>query len=130
MKYWMCLVAILTVSFACLAGAAKSADCQVDRIYDALTATLEGMKPREREDTESEGTEGGIWYIYSNDSSEVKTIRRVEIGENYNIETRLSIVNDDTWGIARTFTYYLRQCSSPEVFKIDHYLVSRDRHML
>jgi hypothetical protein len=86
---------------------ANAGDCAVDRILAVLTTPLDDLKAIEREATESDATDGSIWYIYSGANGETIHIRRVDIGENYNIETRLSILDENTWGISRTDSYYL-----------------------
>ena len=105
-------VTAMMIGLTCFAHVGKAADCEVNRIFEALATPLDGLKSIERAATDSDATEGGVWNIYPNAGGQVKNIVRVDIGENYNIETRLSIVDQSTWGISRTFTYYLNPYTS------------------
>ncbi|MBL8906348.1 MAG: hypothetical protein JNM20_06705 [Rhizobiales bacterium] len=98
----MLLLAIL------LCGPAFAADCPLSRIEQALNASLDKMKPLEREVSDVQSTEGGTWRIYREKDGRVNTITRGDYGESGRGELRLSIVNRNTYGIAKTRIDYIR----------------------
>lgn len=102
MKYLLGLVLLAMP----LAGAA--ADCPLDRIEQALASPLTGLKQLDREVSDVQSTEGGIWQIYREKDGRVHSIIRLDAGESGRNETRLSIVNRQTYGIARTRIDYIR----------------------
>ena len=103
MKYPIALACLLT-----MAGPASSADCATGEIETALAASLDGLKRFEREVTDVQSTEGGIWQIYREADGRVNSIFRIDGGESGMSESRLSIVNRKTYGIAVTRIDYLR----------------------
>ena len=84
------------------------AGCAIDEISAALESSLESMKPLIREVTDVQSTEGGEWSIYREKDGRVHSIIRIDGGESGRNDTRLSIVNRQTYGIASTRTDYLR----------------------
>lgn len=92
-----------------LASASGSyAACDIDAISNALDASLADMKPVEIDVTEVASTEGGAWNIYREKDGRLHTITRADYGESGRNETRLSVVNRSTYGIASTRIDYLR----------------------
>lgn len=85
-----------------------AADCDLAAIEDALTAPLSGLKRLERDVTNAQSTEGGLWSIYREADGRVNTIVRIDGGETGMSERRLSIVNRRTYGIAVTRFDYMR----------------------
>jgi hypothetical protein len=98
---------LLTLSLLALADPAQ-AECDIASSSNALAASLDSMKPYEREATVSQSTEGGAWQIYREKDGRLNTIVRVDGGESGMGETRLSVVNRQTYGIASTRVDYLR----------------------
>ena len=84
------------------------ADCDPGTIERALGSSLAGLKSLERDVTDVQSTEGGQWTIYRETDGRVHTIVRIDGGESGRLDTRLSIVNRKTYGIATTRTDYLR----------------------
>ncbi|MCB1380569.1 MAG: hypothetical protein KDK89_19715 [Alphaproteobacteria bacterium] len=99
---------ILAAILFCASATAAQADCPLDKIEAALAASLDAMRPLEREVSDVQSTEGGLWQIYREKDGRVNTILRIDAGESGRSETRLSIVNRKTYGIARTRVDYLR----------------------
>jgi hypothetical protein len=97
------LLAILVSS-----ASAHAADCAVSKIEAALSASLSSLKVLERDVTDVQSTEGGVWQIYREADGRVNSIVRVDGGESGMAERRLSIVNRRTYGIAVTRVDYLR----------------------
>ncbi len=87
---------------------AHAADCPVSRIEDALAAPLASLKLLERDVTDIQSTEGGVWRIYREADGRVNSIIRIDGGESGMGERRLSVVNRKTYGIAVTRVDYLR----------------------
>ena len=77
-------------------------------IEAALSAPLDGMKMTEREVTDIQSTEGGVWRIYTSADGKMHSILRLDGGESGMGERRLSIVNDAAYGITVTRVDYLR----------------------
>jgi hypothetical protein len=87
---------------------AVAAECAVDRIEQALAAPLDKLKQIEREVTDVQSTEGGVWRIYREADGRVHSIIRIDGGESGMSERRLSAVNRRSYGIAATRVDYLR----------------------
>ena len=100
----------LQLAAALLIGACTtaSADCPVADIERALGRAFDGLTKTELPVTDIQSTEGGVWRIYRRPDGTLDTLIRIDGGESGMNETRLSIVNDDLYGIARTRTDYLR----------------------
>ncbi len=101
----------LMLASALLLGAAATAtagECPVGGIETALTAPLDGLKMTEREVTDIQSTEGGVWRIHSATDGTAHSIIRLDGGESGSGEHRLSIVDRQTYGIAVTRVDYLR----------------------
>lgn len=93
------LVALSTVA---------AADCPVDKIEAALASSVDGLKKLERDVSDVQSTEGGVWQIYREADGRVHSIVRIDGGESGMGERRLSIVGRKTYGIAVTRVDYLR----------------------
>lgn len=102
MKHALPLVALMAFT------SAAQADCDVAAIGKALDAPLEAMKPYERDVTDVQSTEGGVWQVYREKDGRLNTIVRIDAGESGRNDARLSVVNRQTYGIAVTRTDYLR----------------------
>jgi hypothetical protein len=92
----------------CLSATTALADCDLSAISAALEAPLGAMKPKEIEVTDVQSTEGGVWEIYREPDGRLNTIIRIDGGESGRQDTRLSVVNRATYGIATTRTDYIR----------------------
>lgn len=92
----------------CLSSATAFADCDLAAISAALDAPLDKMTPKEIEVTDVQSTEGGVWEVYREADGRLNTIIRVDAGESGRQDTRLSVVNRATYGIASTRTEYIR----------------------
>jgi len=97
----------LAVALA-ICGPALAAECPLSDIEKALAAPLDSMKPLEREVSDIQSTDGGTWSIYREKDGRVNTITRGDFGESGRGELRLSIVNRNTYGIAKTRIDYNR----------------------
>ena len=102
MKTKLAIVLILAFS-----GVAR-AECNLDSIAASLAASLDTMKPTERDVTDIQSTDGGIWQIYREKDGRLNTIIRTDFGESGRGETRLGVVNRQTYGIAQSRIDYLR----------------------
>jgi len=91
-----------------LCGPALAAECPLGEIEKALAAPLDSMKPLERDASDIQSTDGGVWAIYREKDGRVNTITRGDFGESGRNEMRLSIVNRNTYGIARKRIDYIR----------------------
>lgn len=89
------------------ASGATAGECPVAEIESALSAPLATMKMAEREVTDIQSTEGGVWRIYLEDGK-AHSIIRIDGGESGMGERRLSIVNGKAYGITVTRVDYLR----------------------
>ncbi len=98
----------MTIAAVLLSASAAHAECPLDRIEAALASPLDTMKPLEREASEAQSTEGGTWKIYRETDGRVHTIIRIDGGESGRNDTRLSVVDRQTYGIASTRTDYIR----------------------
>lgn len=99
---------LIVISMAVMATTASAADCAVGKIEAALSAPLDSLKELEREVTDVQSTEGGVWQIYREPDGRVNSIVRIDGGESGMSERRLSVVNRKTYGIAVTRVDYLR----------------------
>ena len=90
------------------ASSADAADCPLADIEKVLNAPLDGMKPIEKEVSDIQSTEGGLWQIYKDDKGRVHSIVRNDFGESGRGDIRLSILDDKTYGISRTRYGYIR----------------------
>lgn len=98
---------LLILALTTVATAAH-ADCNLNAISEALEAKLDAMKPYERDVTDVRSTEGGVWQIYREKDGRLNSVIRIDAGESGMQETRLSVVNRQTYGIASTRVDYLR----------------------
>jgi hypothetical protein len=89
-------------------SAAALADCPTNAIEKALTAPLEGQKKIEREVSDIQSTEGGVWRIYRKKDGTLQSIVRLDGGESGMSERRLSVVSPKAFGISVTRVDYLR----------------------
>lgn len=94
--------------FIIASAAAANAECPVSDIEKALAQPLPPMKMMEREVSDIQSTEGGVWRIYRGTSGNVHSIIRIDGGESGMGERRLSIVDGKAYGIAVTRVDYLR----------------------
>jgi hypothetical protein len=99
------LFTILTMMAAC--GPAL-AECPVDTIGEALAAPLDGLPKVERQVTDIQSTEGGVWHIYRKQDGSLVSLVRLDGGESGMNERRLSVVSSDAYGISITRVDYLR----------------------
>jgi hypothetical protein len=91
-----------------MCGPALAAECPLPQMDKALAAPLDKMKPLERQASDVQSTEGGVWAIYREKDGRVNTITRGDFGESGRNEMRLSIVDRSTYGIAKTRIDYIR----------------------
>lgn len=98
----------LTIFALCISSSTALADCDLNAISTALDASLDKMTPKEIDVTDVQSTEGGVWRIYREADGRLNTIIRIDAGESGMQETRLSVVNRNTYGIASTRVDYLR----------------------
>ena len=84
------------------------ADCPVSAIEKALGTPLEGLKKVERQVSDIQSTEGGVWRIYRKKDGRLNTLVRIDAGESGMSERRLSVVGPDAYGISVTRVDYLR----------------------
>ena len=84
------------------------ADCPVDSIEKALNASLDGLKEVERQVTDVQSTEGGVWRLYRKKDGRLNSFIRLDGGESGMSERRLSVVSPDAYGITVTRVDYLR----------------------
>ena len=98
----------MTILALLLSATAAHAECPLDRIEAVLAASLDLMKPLERDASDAQSTEGGLWKLYREKDGRVHTIIRIDGGESGRNDTRLSIVDRQTYGIASTRTDYIR----------------------
>lgn len=94
--------------FGAAVTAAPAGECPVAEIEAALSVPLDGMKMSEREMTDIQSTEGGVWRVYQEPGGRLHSIMRIDGGESGMGERRLSIVNDGAFGITVTRVDYLR----------------------
>jgi hypothetical protein len=99
---------LFTMIFLCGTCGAAFAECPVDAIEKALLTPLDALKKVEREVTDVQSTEGGIWKIYRNKDGRLHSLVRVDGGESGMSERRLSVVKPDAYGITVTRVDYLR----------------------
>jgi hypothetical protein len=87
---------------------AQAADCPLADIEKVLNAPLDGMTAIEKEVSEVQSTEGGLWQIYKDAQGRVHSIVRNDFGESGRSDIRLSILDSKTYGISRTRHGYIR----------------------
>ena len=58
------------------------AECETGKIEQALDSSLAGLKPLEREVSDVQSTEGGLWTIYREKDGRVHSITRIDGGES------------------------------------------------
>lgn len=104
----MKIILAATLLLAAASTAAAAGECPVAEIESALSAPLAGMKMTEREVTDIQSTEGGVWRIYAAADGKIHSIVRLDGGESGMGERRLSIVGADAYGISVTRVDYLR----------------------
>lgn len=87
---------------------AAAAECPLGEIEKALSSTLGGLKKTEREVSDVQSTEGGVWNVYREKDGRVHSIIRIDGGESGIGERRLSVVSRKAYGIAVTRVDYMR----------------------
>jgi hypothetical protein len=105
---------VIAATFLLLAASPAGAECRIFDIETALASSLDGLKKLERDVSEFQSTEGGVWEIYREADGRVHTIIRIDAGESGRLERRLSVVNRKTYGIAVTRIDYLRHAFAEE----------------
>jgi hypothetical protein len=103
-----------------LSAATARAECPIDRISEALAAPLGHMKPLERQASTLQSTEAGEWQVYREPDGRVHTIIRKDYGEGGRTEQRLSVVDKNTYGIAKTHIGYIRHIIGDGPFAVTH----------
>lgn len=103
MKLPLSLAVLLATTIA-----ASAAECPLGEIEKALSSSLDGLKKLEREVTDVQSTEGGLWEIYREKDGRVHSIIRIDGGESGMGERRLSTVSRKAYGIAVTRVDYMR----------------------
>lgn len=98
----------LAATLLLAACTAAAADCPLGDIEKALNLPLDGLRMSERQVSDVQSTEGGVWRIYRKADGALGALIRIDGGESGMNETRLAIVNDGAYGIARTRVDYLR----------------------
>ena len=88
--------------------AASAAECPLGEIEKALSSSFDGLKKLERDVTDVQSTEGGMWEIYREKDGRLHSIVRIDGGESGMGERRLSTVSRKAYGIAVTRVDYLR----------------------
>ena len=99
---------LFTTLLMCFACGTALADCPVGEIEKALAASLDGLKKVEREVSDIQSTEGGVWRIFQAEDGGLVTLLRIDGGESGMGERRLSVVSPDAYGISVTCVDYLR----------------------
>jgi hypothetical protein len=102
MRPLLTLVALMSFS------AVSLADCPTSAIEKVLAAPLDGLKKIEREVSDVQSTEGGVWRIYRKKDGMLQSIVRLDGGESGMSERRLSVVSPKAFGITVTRVDYLR----------------------
>ena len=103
MKLPIAAAALLVTSLA-----AGAAECPLGDIEKALSSSLDGLKKLERDVTDVQSTEGGVWQIYRENDGRVHSIIRIDGGESGMGERRLSTLSRKAYGIAVTRVDYMR----------------------
>lgn len=101
-------VLLAAALLAAATATAQAGDCPVSAIEKALAAPLDTLKKTQREVSDIQSTEGGLWQIYRRKDGKLHSIVRIDGGESGMGERRLSIVDAKTYGIAVTRVDYLR----------------------
>jgi hypothetical protein len=91
-----------------LAGQTAAAECDLEAITRQLEQPLEGLRKLERDVSEMQSTEGGLWQVFREKDGRVHSIIRGDYGESGRNELRFSAVNRGTYGIAATRFDYIR----------------------
>ena len=99
---------LFTTFLMCFTCGTALAECPVSEIETALGAPLDGMKRVEREVSDIQSTEGGLWRIFQKEDGSLATLIRIDGGESGMGERRLSVVSPDAYGISVTRVDYLR----------------------
>lgn len=99
---------LFTILITFAACGTALADCPVDSIEKALATSLDGLKKVERQVTDVQSTEGGVWRIYRKKDGRLNSLIRLDGGESGMSERRLSVVSPDAYGITVTRVDYLR----------------------
>ena len=87
---------------------AARAECPVSEIEKTLAAPLDALRKTEREVSDVQSTEGGLWRIYRGKGGKLAALVRVDGGESGMGERRLGVLRPDAYGIAVTRVDYLR----------------------
>ena len=87
---------------------AGAADCPLWDIEKSLSSPLDRLKKTERDVTDVQSTEGGVWRIYREKDGRIHSIIRIDGGESGMGERRLSMVSRKAYGIAVTRVDYMR----------------------
>jgi hypothetical protein len=103
MKLPLALVMLLATTLS-----VRAAECPLGDIEKALSSSLENLKMIEREVTDVQSTEGGLWRIYREKDGRVHSIIRIDGGESGMGERRLSMVGRKAYGITVTRVDYMR----------------------
>jgi hypothetical protein len=99
---------LFTTLLMCLTYGTALADCPVGEIEKALDAPLDGLVKVEREVSDIQSTEGGIWRIFQKEDGGLSSLVRIDGGESGMGQRRLSVVSPDAYGISVTRVDYLR----------------------
>jgi hypothetical protein len=99
---------LFTTLLMCFSCGMALAECPVGDIEKALGAPLDGLKKVEREVSDVQSTEGGVWRIFETEDGSLATLLRIDGGESGMGERRLSVVSPDAYGISVTRVDYLR----------------------
>jgi hypothetical protein len=91
-----------------IAGQAKAESCNLGSIAKRLEESLDGLRKLERDVSDIQSTEGGIWQVFREKDGRVHSIIRGDYGESGRNELRFSAVNRSDYGIASTRFDYIR----------------------
>ena len=94
--------------FGLAAMTATSLACDLDQIAARLEEPLTDLRKVERDVSDIQSTEGGVWQIFRERDGRVHSIIRIDAGESGQNEMRFSAVNRKTYGIAATRSDYIR----------------------
>ncbi len=82
--------------------------CDLGSITARLEEPLEIFSKIERDVSDVQSTEGGVWQIYREKDGRIHSIIRIDGGESGRNETRFSAVSRKDYGIAVTRLDYIR----------------------
>lgn len=99
---------LFTILFMSAACGTALADCPVGEIEKSLAAPLDGLTKQERQVSDIQSTEGGVWRVYRKEDGTLSSLVRIDAGESGMGERRLSVVSPDAYGITVTRVDYLR----------------------